>query len=207
MGFATGNKTARDWALRHRIVIAALVLALLSLVLELAGSGATEALRYQRDAVAGGELWRLFSANVVHLGLAHWAMNALALVLIAALFAGSVSLPRWLAGGLGSGLAVTLGLHAFNPALHWYVGLSGLLHGLLAVGLVATLANRRRPDWLILAAGLIVKLGWEQAGGALPGSTALAGGEVIVDAHLYGAFGGTAAALLARGWEHARRSV
>ncbi len=207
MGFATANKTARDWALRHRIVIAALVLALASLALELAGPAVTEALRYQRDAVAGGEVWRLLSANVVHLGPAHWAMNALALILIAVLFAGAVRPRQWLIGGLGSGLAVTLGLYAFNPALTWYVGLSGLLHGLLAVGLVATVANRRRPDWLILAAGLIAKLGWEQANGALPGSAALAGGDVVVDAHLYGALGGAGAALLARGWERVRRSV
>jgi membrane associated rhomboid family serine protease len=39
------------------------------------------------------------------------------------------------------------------------------------------------------------KLLWEQAVGPLPGSAEVAGGKVIVDAHLYGAIGG-----LVLGW-------
>ena len=37
---------------------------------------------------------------------------------------------------------------------------------------------------------IAAKLGWEQWGGAMPGTAALAGGSVITEAHLYGAVGG-----------------
>ena len=79
----------------------------------------------------------------------------------------------------------------------WYVGLSGLLHGLLAAGITTKL---RQPDGetLLLAGLLIGKLVWEQFGGPLPGSEVTSGGPVVVNAHLYGALGGCLGALLAR---------
>jgi hypothetical protein len=52
--------------------------------------------------------------------------------------------------------------------------------------------RRRDLDGWILAIFLVVKLSYEQAAGALPFSGGGAG--VVVDAHLYGALGGLAAA-------------
>ena len=55
-------------------------------------------LRYERGAVLDGELWRLLTAHLIHLGLAHWALNAAGLVLCA-LLANRVDapgLPGWL---------------------------------------------------------------------------------------------------------------
>jgi len=43
---------------------------------------------------------------------------------------------------------------------------------------------------VILLVLVVGKLVWEQLTGALPGSESIAGGEVLVDAHLYGAIGG-----------------
>jgi len=42
----------------------------------------------------------------------------------------------------------------------------------------------------LLLALIIGKLAWEQVAGALPGSESVAGGNVVVNAHLYGAIGG-----------------
>ena len=67
----------------------------------------------------------------------------------------------------------------FSPEVIWYVGLSGILHGLLAA-----IAWQRYPILLVL---LMVKLGLEQLYGGLPATANLTGGAVIVDAHLYGA--------------------
>ena len=44
----------------------------------------------------------------------------------------------------------------------------------------------------------VVKIGWEQWHGPVPGSETTSGGPVVVDAHLYGAVGGAMAALLMR---------
>ena len=64
-----------------------LVLGLLAASVAVAGAGdlAATALRYEREALRHGQWWRLLTAHLVHLGWAHLAMNALALVLLARL--------------------------------------------------------------------------------------------------------------------------
>ena len=103
----------------------------------------------------------------------------------------------------GSIAAIDLGLWLGSPQLAWYVGLSGLLHGMLAAGIVAGLAHRN-SEALILAVVVAGKLAWEQFAGPLPGSEATSGGAVIVDAHLYGVIGGAlVAAVVIRVWRKA----
>jgi rhomboid family GlyGly-CTERM serine protease len=79
-----------------------------------------------------GAIWRLLTANLVHLGAAHLAANIFAATLIGwscDRLGVSARLP---AAALASLAGVGLGLE-FGPwAITWYVGLSGLLHGLFA---------------------------------------------------------------------------
>ena len=84
---------------------------------------------------------------------------------------------------------VDLGLWFLEPQLFWYVGLSGLLHGLLVAGIAGSL-SARRIDVLVLGIAVLGKLTYEQLVGPLPGSEESTGGTVIVAAHLYGAIGG-----------------
>lgn len=149
-----------------------------------------EWLRFEHRAILGGEIWRLLTAHLVHLGWAHYAMNMAALALIAGLVPVLSSARRLLAMLTVSALAVSLGLLVFSPDVDWYVGLSGVLHGLFAAGAVTMLIGERRAEGGLLLALLIAKLLWEQTAGPMPGSAATAGGRVIVDAHLYGAIGG-----------------
>jgi hypothetical protein len=92
-------------------------------------------------------------------------------------------------------LGIDLGFWLLEPQLIWYVGLSGLLHGYLAAGVAAGLPKLQTEDWLI-AGFLIVKLGYEQIIGPIPGSTDTAGGNVVVAAHLYGAIAGLLVGLI-----------
>ena len=158
---------------------------------ELAGDAGRAALRYDRSGLAAGEWWRLLTAHVVHLDLAHAALNSLGLVLMWALFARDYRPRQWLAIVLAAAAAIDAGLWLRDSTVTWYVGSSGVLHGVMAAG---TLAHLRRGDldgWL-LAAFLIVKLCYEQLAGALPFTDSAHG--VVVDAHLYGALGGIAVA-------------
>ena len=171
-------------------------LALTVTVLAFLGSPARRALRLDRPRVLEGELWRLFTGHLVHLGWGHLAMNLAGLALVWLLVGAALSPGRWATVLAVCALGTGLGL-ALDPRLHWYVGLSGVLHGLLAAGAVAALRGPGRREAMVLLALLAAKLAWEQARGALPGSAALAGGPVLVDAHLYGAvWGGLAGWLL-----------
>lgn len=169
---------------------ALLAACLLLLLLALAGETGRTWLRYDREALANGELWRLMSGHFVHLDLHHALLNCLGLVLMWALFARDYTPRQWLLIVLGSMAAVDAGLWLWDSTLRWYVGSSGALHGVMAAGTLAHLRRRGRDGWL-LAVFLAGKLAWEQAVGALP----LSGSDpVVVDAHLFGVAGGLAAA-------------
>lgn len=172
-----------------------LVLALLATLFALLGDSASHWLRYDRTAILDGQWWRLISGNLVHLGWPHLLLNLAGLILVWLLFRHTISTRNWIIVTTLSAVAVGGGLLMFDPALEWYVGLSGVLHGLFAAGLVAALCAGSRADWLLLIL-FGAKLAWEQLVGTMPGTAELAGGNVIVDAHLYGAIGGAVATLL-----------
>ena len=179
---------ATGFVISRCLLGAALILAVAQLI-------GIDRLQYHRANILDGELWRLASGHLVHLGWGHALLNLLGLALTVVLFPGVA--PRadgaWIA--LGSALAIDAGLLAFQPEIHWYVGLSGVLHGLLTGASVVTW---RRWENRVLLALVVAKVVWEQFFGALPATADLAGGPVIVDAHLYGALGGLITGILLR---------
>jgi rhomboid family GlyGly-CTERM serine protease len=167
----------------------------IALVLELGGDPVREALRYERSCLAAGEIWRAVTGHFVHLGPTHFMLNAFGVVLVAVLVFRVFPLRRWGVITIVVTGAITLGLWLFNPEIEWYVGLSGVLHGWFAAGIVGLIRDGSADGWP-LAVVLIGKLFIEQWYGTLPGSSELTGGPVVVDAHLYGALAGAVAALL-----------
>jgi rhomboid family GlyGly-CTERM serine protease len=166
----------------------------LLLALTASGDAGRELLRYERAGLAGGQLWRLLSAHLVHLDLRHAVLNCAGLALMWALFARDYAPRQWLPIILGSMAAIDAGLWCCDSTVLWYVGSSGVLHGTMAAG---TLAHLRRGgrDGLLLAAFLLGKLAYEHWVGALPFSGS---DPVVVDAHLYGVLGGLAVAAFLR---------
>jgi rhomboid family GlyGly-CTERM serine protease len=158
---------------------------------ELAGETGQTLLRYDRAGLAAGQGWRLLTAHVVHLDFEHAALNSLGLVLMWALFARDYRPGQWVLIVLTAIAAIDAGLWLRDSTVAWYVGSSGMLHGVMAAGTLAHLRRRDLDGW-VLAAFVIVKLSYEQWSGALPFSDSGAG--VVVDAHLYGALGGVAVA-------------
>jgi len=162
----------------------------------LLGPGGVAALRYDRQAIAGGEWWRLVTGNLVHFDFAHLGMNLAGFALLWWLFVADARPRDWLAVAALAALAVGLGLYVFDPALGWYVGLSGVEHGGWAAA--GVFALRRWPlEGVVTLALLGAKTAAEQLHGPLLGPALDPRLAVVVDAHLYGAVAGlaTAAAL------------
>jgi rhomboid family GlyGly-CTERM serine protease len=164
--------------------------AVLAVLLAVAATGEAgrTALRYERSALSHYQWWRLVTAHLVHLSLWHALLDCAGLVLMWILFAREFSVRRWLAILLCAAATIDAGLWFLSPAVDWYLGASGVLHGALAAGAVAWY---RRAD--AMGAGLLVllvaKLIYEQ----LHGTSVLAHGLPLVpQAHLYGALGGLA---------------
>jgi rhomboid family GlyGly-CTERM serine protease len=164
-------------------------LGMASLALALGGDEARGWARYDGSLIAAGEYWRLITGHLVHLSWGHLWPNLVALLLIAALFDDLFDATDWLVlTGVAAG-TIDLGFATIPPRVDWYVGLSGVLHGLVAAGALAT-ALRRQPIAIWLGAGLAAKLAWEQLVGPVPFTAAAVGGPVVVEAHLYGTVGG-----------------
>ena len=195
------HKAAGNANLRACWLLAAGV-SVLALALQLGGEPVREALAYTREGVAGGQLWRLVTGHFAHLGWTHMWLNLAGLALVAWLVGGVYSGLSWLAVAGLTILTIDLGFWFLYPGLAWYVGLSGLLHGLLFAGLVKSVVERDKES-IVLLCFVLAKLAWEQlSGGPLPGSETTSGGTVIVNAHLYGAAGGALAGALL--WRSAR---
>ena len=174
---------------RAYILLGACLLLLAPAIL---GEAGQQLLRYDRAGLAAGQWWRLVTGHWVHLDARHALLNCVGLALVWALFARDYAPRQWVAIVLASMAVIDAGLWLGDSTVLWYVGSSGVLHGMMAAGTLAYLRRGEREGWL-LAAILIAKLAYEQWMGALPFSGS---DPVIVDAHLYGVVGGTAAAAL-----------
>jgi rhomboid family GlyGly-CTERM serine protease len=159
------------------------------------GADALPVLRYERSAVLSGEAWRLVTGHLVHADMVHLGWNVLGVLIVAFLFARDYSWRQWLVI-LGVSIATTdLGFLLLEPRLEWYVGFSGVLHGLMAAGLVAWLRTSRDAITWIVTGLFAAKLAWEHFAGPLPFTAASLELPVVHEAHTYGAIGGALAGL------------
>lgn len=175
-------KKAADFALPA-------LLALLCIVIAAGGDTLQLPLRYDRDGILSGQWWRIVTCHFTHLGWSHLWLNLAGLALVFVFFGSLLPVRQWLTITVVCAVATGVSLLVFNPEVKWYVGLSGVLHGLFIAGGIADL-KARRQEALIFLALLTLKLVWEQTMGPMPGSESAAGGPVLVDAHLYGAVAG-----------------
>jgi rhomboid family GlyGly-CTERM serine protease len=174
-----------------------LLLCLVLLLAPLAGAEpVVQALRYERHAIADGQLWRFVSAHFVHMDSGHALLNCAGLVLLWALFARSWRPAQWLFALALTMLTIDLGFWFVSTRLQWYVGASAMLHGAFACGCMALVFQRDRMGQ-VAAAVLVAKLVWEQLHGPLPLETRH---PVVTVSHAYGAVGGALAALLLKLW-------
>jgi rhomboid family GlyGly-CTERM serine protease len=163
----------------------------------LQSAGLASTLQFDRVLIDQGHYWLLLTGHLVHLNWTHWALNMAGLLIVAVFFSLYGSIFDWLFVLVFSAAAIGLGLYWFHPELGWYVGLSGVLHGLFIYGAIREIRFYPFSGYVLLLL-LTGKLFWEYMNGALPGSEEMTGGRVLVEAHLYGALAGLAAVLLTR---------
>jgi len=189
-------------AVRSPALLLAILVAVLCISLQFAGLA--ETWRFDRENIASGAWHLLLTGNFVHFGSGHLFMNMAGFALIVAMVWQHFKAWEWGVVILVSSLFVGIGLYLRDPSIHWYVGFSGTLHGLIIAGSLADL--KHYPKFAVpLLIIVIGKLAWEQIGGPLPGSEEVAGGFVAVNSHLYGAIGGAVIAavlLVARRWRY-----
>jgi rhomboid family GlyGly-CTERM serine protease len=171
--------------------------------------------RYDRFAIASGQLWRLLTAHGVHLNAPHLLLNLVGLFLLAELLWDELPVLHGLGLILVSSAGISALLWWLHPELTWYAGMSGILHALWAGcaldGIVQPkdrsaslttiqskhLSRAHLVNWigfLLLIAKLVVE--WRD--GASIQTTQLIGAPVVSIVHLYGALIGTGYVLVWR---------
>ncbi|WP_421242505.1 rhombosortase [Aeromonas enteropelogenes] len=147
-------------------------------------------LSFDRDLIAQGEGWRIITGNLVHTNQWHLLLNLGGLTILYSLFRDYLGYARLPVLMLLLWCAVGLGIWWLCPQTHWYMGLSGSLHGLFMWGAMQDLRHGRRISGWLMLAGMGIKLAVDfYNAGESPIST-LIGARVHIESHLIGAGAG-----------------
>lgn len=179
-------QTYQNWALPAIIL-------LLSASTQLFGDRAISLLEYQGTWLEHRQFWRIFTGHFTHLGWRHLLLNLTGLIMLWALYRKLLSLYIWGGIFIVCSVGISLGFALFDPNLKSYVGLSGVLHSLMAIAIIMSLQQEMRLNpnlfpWenAIIFLGLLAKIIYEQSIGSVPFTQSASGGDVVVNAHLYG---------------------
>ncbi|MCY9812326.1 rhombosortase [Aeromonas caviae] len=146
-------------------------------------------LAFDRDLIAQGEGWRIITGNLAHTNGWHLLLNLSGLAVLYSLFQEYLMGWRLPVLLLLLGTAVGLGIWWGCPQTQWYMGLSGLLHGLFIWGAMQDIRFRRHSGWLMLA-GVAIKLGVDFYSAGESPVSALIGARVHIESHFIGALAG-----------------
>ncbi|MBT7369527.1 MAG: rhombosortase, partial [Gammaproteobacteria bacterium] len=124
-----------------------------------------------------------------HTGSIHVLLNVSGIFVLWLLHGDYYRTLSYLGAALFTGVGTTLGLLLFAPDVFWYMGLSGLLHGIFVWGVARDFQAGKPTAW-ILAAGLVLKLVWEHFYGGDSSIEQLITAPIATEAHLYGSISG-----------------
>ncbi len=165
-----------------KLLITVLAVSLLSFLLQFW----QPQLIYIRDAVAQGEVWRIFTSQLVHTNWPHYLLNISSVWLFAFLFYTTINFKTFTINLFLLALAVGICLHLREPTILWYAGLSGAIYGLYLIGAYSALKSN---DYLIgvgTFALIIGKVSYDHWFGPIQDNSALIEARVVTEAHDYG---------------------
>lgn len=156
-------------------------------------------LRYDRALVLSGEYWRIASGHFTHTNLNHLLLNVATLLLYWVLFPNRHPLPRLLIEVSVLATLCGLALVLFEPRVRWYMGLSGLVHALLALSATQEILQREtRWRGTLLLSILALKVYSEYYGTEGSLVSRWIDAPVVHEAHFWGLACGIVAALCIR---------
>ena len=174
----------------------ALALCMLVAVLQALPPSWRGVLRYEEQALSAGQWWRALTAHGLHLSWPHTGINACGLLLCCALADATWTGRRLLMRMAALSVLVSLLLWTISPQVHDYVGLSGVLYGLIVWMLLPPVLLQRDATAAMVLLAVIGWLSWQSWAGPDPLEQKLIGGYVVTQAHWFGLLGGFLGALI-----------
>lgn len=149
----------------------------------------SEWLAYYHTGIGQFEFWRLITATFCHTNFNHLIMNLIGLIVTLGLFLDTFKKLIITPLIIFNSIFISLMLFLFEPDVIWYVGFSGVLHGLFSYGVASDIDQKDKWGYL-LGFGLFFKVAYEQLFGAQQSTIALIDAPVLINAHLYGVIAG-----------------
>ncbi len=187
----------RDKKLRPQFIAFAVVLA----VLGFAYQWVNPWLAFDRVAIEGGQVWRIFTCHLVHLNHWHLLLNLSGLLLCGYFFEDLLDRFRFWSWLLFCAMTSGLALYLIDGQLTHYVGLSGILHGLLILCLLLGWRGNPVLHSVVLAVIVGRLVSEHMPGYDVDYLQSWINGRVYVNAHLYGAISGVVLWGLIKGGE------
>ena len=170
--------------------LAPLLIVIISIIMALIEPMSSDFLAYDRHQLNNLQLWRLLTGHFQHTNSMHLVLNIVGLTLLWALHGQYYQTKRYVTLFFTLCLGTSCGLFLFAPQMIWYVGLSGVLHGLFIIGAYFDIQNKFKSGWIMLL-GVWLKVGNEQIYGASQNVAQLIEANVAIDAHLFGTITGS----------------
>ncbi len=143
-------------------------------------------LLFLRENIQQGELWRIWTGNLVHSNYYHLALNLAGFWVFLLLFKEVMNSTKLFITLLLLISGVGIGLYIFNPELYWYAGLSGALYGLFIVGAFYALIDKDYLTGLSIIIIIPSKIIWDYVHNSGQSNADLIGVPVSTDSHIYG---------------------
>ena len=175
--------------IQKKYILAPLLITIVSIILALTEPMSSDVLAYDRNQLNNSQWWRLITGHFLHTNNIHLVLNIAGLTLLWALHGHYYHTARYLILFLLLCLGTSTGLYLFAPKMQWYVGLSGVLHGLFVIGAYFDIRQHFKTGWLMLV-GVWLKVIHEQVYGASEDVAQLIAANVAIDAHLFGLISG-----------------
>ncbi|MBL4871575.1 MAG: rhombosortase [Robiginitomaculum sp.] len=179
-------------AYKNRVLPVFIILACMGIMV--CGDLGRELFQYQNAWRQEGQYWRLMTGHFTHLGWSHFFLNIAGFVLVWFMYGKIYRARIWLGILFFTSIGISLGFYYLDTHLQSYVGLSGVLHGLIGAGIVGSVFQSHQGPkpkfhWedVFIGVGLCAKITYEKIIGVVPLTESVSGGGVIVNAHLYGA--------------------
>jgi rhomboid family GlyGly-CTERM serine protease len=164
-----------------------------------------QSLRLYTDHRFSSHYWGVITGHLLHYSWPHYALNVTGILLWASLFGRLKGWVYWF--GITAFIMLCIDAGVFiKGEFSWYVGFSGVLHGLLAHGaLIGT--GIRNPLNRALLIALIAKVSAEHLGLLPDLSSSMTHIPTAYETHLYGLAGGVLAWLIASTGTRARARI
>ena len=170
--------------------LAPLLIVIVSIILALTEPVSSNWLAYDRSQLHNFQWWRVITGHFLHTNTTHLLLNTAGLTLLWALHGHYFKVSCYFSQFFVLCLGTSIGLYLFVEQLQWYVGLSGVLHGLFVIGAYFDIQKKFKTGWIMLL-GVWLKVAHEQIYGASEELTKMIAANVAIDAHLSGTITGS----------------